>query len=102
MMNIRNESIADAVRDVADFVENRMGLGLFDIMPGIHERADRERADVTQAGHKLIADALRAFALRTETQPVKLSEFILLIKDLPIPDKIRKPAEWAIYDRYGA
>lgn len=96
------KSITAAVRDVADFVETQIGSGLFDIVPGVHERADRERAVAIQAMHKLTADGLRAFALRSETQPVKLSEFVALIKELPVPDKISKPAEWAIYDRYGA
>ena len=96
------KSIAEAVRDVADYVETQMGLGAFDIIPYIHESADRKREAAAQAEHKVTADALRAFAKRSETEPVLLAGFVSLLQGLPVPDKIKKPAEWAIYDRYGA
>src|ERR1700712_2987620 len=95
------KSIAEAVWDVADYVETKMGLGAFDIMPGIHERSDRRREADAQAEHKIAADALRAFAKRSESEPVTLVGFVLLLEALPVPDIVRKPAEWAIYDKYG-
>ena len=96
------KSIADAVRDVANYVENDMEAGAFDIVPGIHESADRRRAVATHADNKAAADALRSFALRSESEPVTLRAFVALLGGLLVPDRIRKPAEWAIYDRYGA
>ena len=95
-------SIADAMRAVADYVENEMESGSFDIAPGVHEITDRRRAAALHAEQKTAADALRLFATLSETEPVKLAVFVALLRGLPVPDKIKKPAEWAIYDRYGA
>ena len=90
------------MRAVADYVENEMESGSFDIAPGVHEITDRRRAAALHAEQKTAADALRLFATLSETEPVKLAVFVALLRGLPVPDKIKKPAEWAIYDRYGA
>ena len=99
---MKHTLIARAVHDVADYVQDKMGSGAFDIFPGSHPRTQAEREARLQSNHKVAADKLRQFASRSETEPVKLAEFETLIYGMPIPDKIRKPAEWAIYDRYGA
>ncbi len=95
-------SIAKAVRDVADYVQNGIGSAAFDIFPGRHPRTQPERETEIQASLNTVADRLRAFATRSETEPVRLADFVGLLHGLPVPDKICKPAEWAIYDRYGA
>ncbi len=55
-----------------------------------------------QAEHKAAADKLRAFATRSESEAVTLIELVSLLHGLSVPDGVRKPAEWAVYDRYGA
>ncbi len=96
------KSIAEAVRNVADYVEKKSGWGVFDIVPGIHQKADRERQVTWDAQQKAAGEALRAFATRSETDPVTIAAFRALLEGLPVPDIVRLPAEWAIYDRYGA
>jgi hypothetical protein len=99
---VPSKSISEAVRDVADYIEHDMEAGALEIFPGIHESADRRRAVAIQTDNKAVADALRLFAKRSESESVDLSVFVALLGGLMVPDKIRKPAEWAIYDRYGA
>ena len=94
------KSIADTVLDVADYVQEKM-VGAFEY-PGRHARTAAEREADLKAHHKAAADKLRAFATRSETSPVTLTEFTSLLHGLMVPDKIRKPAEWAIYDRFGS
>ena len=98
---MKGQLIAGAVRDVADYVEEKM-VGAFDIVSGHHPRTEAEREAMLQARHKAAADKLRAFATRSEKEPVTLAEFLSLLHGLSVPDGIRKPAEWAIYDCYGA
>ena len=75
---------------------------MFDILPGVHESADRKRQVTWDAQQKAAADTLRAFATRSETEPVTIAAFRALLEGLPVPDTVRLPAEWAIYDRYEA
>lgn len=98
---VMDKSIAGAVRDVADYVQEKM-VGAFDIVPGRHSTTEAEREAELQAQHKSAADKLRAFATLSETEAVTLDELVALLHGLSVPDSIRKPAEWAIYDRYGA
>ena len=98
---MKDESIAKAVRDVADYVQNEIGSSAFDIFPSRHPRTQAEREAELQASLKAVADRLRAFATRSETEPVRLADFVALLHGLQVPDQIGKPAEWAIYDRYG-
>lgn len=95
------KSIAEAIMDVADYIEQNQ-VGADDLVPRIHEVADRRREAAWKAVQKSRADMLRGLAARSETEPVTLSEFTSLISACPVPDPIRLPAEWAIYDRYGA
>jgi hypothetical protein len=79
-----------------------MGSGVFDIVPNIHASADRKREATWHARLRAAADRLRTFATQSETEPVTFAALVSLLDGLPVPDSVRKPAEWAIYDRYGA
>jgi hypothetical protein len=96
-----DRSIAKAVRDVADYVQEKT-TGAFDIIPERHPSTEAEREAELQVQHKAAADKIRAFAARSETELVTLAEFVSRLHGLSVPDWICKPAEWAIYDRYGA
>jgi hypothetical protein len=41
-------------------------------------------------------------SLSAEFEPVTIVAFRALIEALIVPDQVRLPVEWAIYDRYGA
>ncbi len=86
---------------MANFIQEKMG-GTFDIIPSRHPRTEADREADLQAAHRAAADKLRAFATRSEAGPVTLAEFVSLLHGLSVPDSVRKPAEWAIYDLYGA
>ena len=93
-----SKSIAEAARDVADFIEKK---SVFNIFPGVHESADLKRQATWEAQQKAAANTIRAFAARSESEPVTIVAFRALIEALIVPDPVRLPVEWAIYDRYG-
>jgi hypothetical protein len=93
------KSIAEAARDVADYIEKK---SVFNVLPGVHESADLKRQAIWEAQQKVAADTIRAFAARSEFEPVTIVAFRALIEALIVPDQVRLPVEWAIYDRYGA